>query len=110
MHSLSGSKRASGLRAAKARRHRAAAAERMTAGDENRLQKKVEEKFGSYKFSSYLCKVFPPHENGRPKGRPEAGREIPENIERLTIDKDKKVQELINETGSFARENAGVNS
>ena len=82
----------------------------VTAGDENRLQKKVEEKFGGYKFSSYLCKVFLPHENERPQGLTEAGREIPENIERLTIDKDKKVQELINETGSFARENAGVNS
>lgn len=109
MHSLSGSKRASGLRAAKARRPSAAAAEWLRATKTD-CKKKVEEKFGSYKFSSYLCKVFPPHENERPQGLTEAGREIPENIERLTIDKDKKVQELINETGSFARENAGVNS
>jgi len=59
------------------------------------MQKKVEEKFGSCRFSSYLCKVFPPHENRRPTGHGKRGREIPEDIERLTIDKDKKVQELI---------------
>ena len=60
-----------------------------------RCKKKVEEKFGSYRFSSYLCKVFPPHENRQPAGDGKRGREIPEDIERLTIDKDKKVQELI---------------
>ena len=83
---------------------------RSDCGRRKQTAKKVEEKFGSYKFSSYLCKVFLPHENERPQGLTEAGREIPENIERLTIDKDKKVQELINETGSFERETAGVNS
>lgn len=83
---------------------------RSDCGRRKQTAKKVEEKFGGYKFSSYLCKVFLPHENGRPQGLTEAGREIPENIERLTIDKDKKVQELINETGSFERETAGVNS
>ncbi len=103
LHSLSGSKRASEeIRQAgngAGGGCEAADAERDTDTDRNSetkaMQKKVEEKFGSYRFSSYLCKVFPPHENRRPTGDGKRGREIPEDIERLTIDKDKKVQELI---------------
>lgn len=103
LHSLSGSKRASeeGRQAGDDAEGccDAAEARRDTDTDRNSeteaMQKKVEEKFGSYRFSSYLCKVFPPHENRRPTGHGKRGREIPEDIERLTIDKDKKVQELI---------------
>lgn len=58
--------------------------------------KKIGQKFGGFRILPYLCKVFPPdgiltHHCG---ARAEAGRKIPEDIERLTIDKDKKVQEL----------------
>ena len=60
------------------------------------LQKKVEQKFGGFKILFYLCKVFPPDGSQvlHTGARAEAGRKIPEDIERLTIDKDKKVQEL----------------
>ena len=102
LHSLSGSKRASEdgrqagsdaegcCEAADARREPT-----LTETPERKRCKKNEEKFGGYRFSSYLCKVFPPHENRRSTGHGKRGREIPEDIERLTIDKDKKVQELI---------------
>ena len=102
LHSLSGSKRAS-----KERRQAgndaewscyAADAGHDTDTDRNsetRVTQKSWRRIWKLQIFFLPLQSFPPHENRRPTGNGKRGREIPEDIERLTIDKDKKVQELI---------------
>ena len=59
------------------------------------LQKKGRKNFGISKICITFAKFFRRCENrSEPRAAQRSIEEIPENIERVTIDKDKKVQEL----------------